>query len=221
MAIAFRSSDKNKATSANSVTVTKPAGTISTDFLIAYLHVDGTGRTINTPSGWTKLYDLTSNYHQVAVFHKVAGGSEPANYSFTTTGSTANMAAAICCYSGVDNSSPIHASANIVSLAFVTSHSSPNITVSLSNCWSVLVLTAEGFATSITPPSGYSLRADNDFNPVFGEMDDSNGIISTGTHNAGTWTTGQTKQTIMADLIIAPAAAAAQGGDLMPCMGVV
>jgi hypothetical protein len=221
MAISFRASALNKATSTTSVTVAKPAGTVIGDVMCAGFQVSSTGDTINTPSGWTKDYDLSSNFHHIAVFHKVAGGSEPANYTFTITGSNRDLAAGIDTYIGVDNATPIHNSGQLVDLNFITTHPSPTVAVTVANCWSWVFLTAEGFASGIGQQAGYVTRANMDYTPCFCETDDSNGTISTGSYNAGNWTTVQTKETIMVDMILAPAGAGGHRADLMPVMGAV
>ena len=64
-----------------SISCAKPSGTQSGDFIIAFLCL---GQVINSgvwnvPSGWTSAFVR----NQRAILYKVAGGSEPASYTFT------------------------------------------------------------------------------------------------------------------------------------------
>lgn len=70
-------------TDATSVTVTKPAGTASGHLMIAVTH-GYTADTFTPPTGWTflELEDDATNLRSRA-YMKVAGSSEPANYTFT------------------------------------------------------------------------------------------------------------------------------------------
>ena len=81
------------------------------DLLLAILSTD-TGTQTWSCSGWTQLFSVT-NTSNLAVMYKIAGSSEPDNYTFTyTTAETAN--AAILSIRDVDTSSPIanYATAN-------------------------------------------------------------------------------------------------------------
>lgn len=67
----------------SSVTVNKPGNTVSGDLLIAFMGMTtSTARTWTQPSGWTEVADQNATPN-VAVSYKVAGGSEPASYTFT------------------------------------------------------------------------------------------------------------------------------------------
>jgi hypothetical protein len=60
----------------------------------------------STPSGWTEIASVTDN--NAKLFYKVAGGSEPASYSFgSMIGLGATMVGTIVAFSGVDTASPI------------------------------------------------------------------------------------------------------------------
>lgn len=64
-------------------TCTKPASTASGDMLVA--HVYGAGSS-SGPAGWTKQIEanVSATYH-TSLWTKVAGGSEPADYTWTAT----------------------------------------------------------------------------------------------------------------------------------------
>lgn len=71
-------------TGTSTITLTKPTGVASGDFLVFLVNfVDG--NTLNTPSGLTLISSLNSAAGVVRnnMYTKVAGGSEPSNYSFS------------------------------------------------------------------------------------------------------------------------------------------
>ena len=68
-----------------SFTITKPSGTSDGDLLIAFISAQN-AYTVTNPSGWTQLYQLNTTVGKDAttvVCYKVAGASEPSNYTWT------------------------------------------------------------------------------------------------------------------------------------------
>lgn len=99
MAITFRS-----ASSSSTATITKPAGVVDGDVLIAYT-VNLTGAAITTPAGWVNISSQVSGVDlRLQCDRRVAAG-EPANYTFT--GAAQGIIAA---YIGVDNTTPVDVS---------------------------------------------------------------------------------------------------------------
>ncbi|MCH8867979.1 MAG: hypothetical protein IID58_14160, partial [Proteobacteria bacterium] len=156
-AVSYVASATATATSGNLI-IDKPIGTADTDVLIAHIGVDGgTGISVTPPGGWT-LIRRTDNGTSIALasYYLVAGGSEPANYTFTISGSTARTGA-ISTYAGVDNASPIDASSGqtgsgtSVTAASVTTASNDEMLVGLYS------LLNNG---TWTPPSGMAERYD-------------------------------------------------------------
>lgn len=74
-------------------TVSKPTGTQSGDFMLAYFFHHSSGETLTGPSGWTELTSDNASTNSGAVFYYTAGGSEPATYAFSSTSSANNGAA--------------------------------------------------------------------------------------------------------------------------------
>lgn len=71
-------------------TVAKPTGTASGDYLYALIVLfDTASYTITAPSGWTLVdgedYLSPPYYGRTAVYKKIAGGSEPVDYTWTST----------------------------------------------------------------------------------------------------------------------------------------
>lgn len=92
-----------------SITVNKPAGVVLNDVMIAVIAKEGNTANATAPAGWTLVAgsDLAGGTaRNGTVFYKVAGGAEPANYSFTLGAGTNHVAATIVAYFGVDVSGP-------------------------------------------------------------------------------------------------------------------
>ena len=89
--------------------VSKPANTVDGDLLVAILIRAITTATITGPTGWTKEEDQAHDGGDTTVWYKVAGGSEPADYTWSWTGNTKNIGA-ILRITGADTTTPIAAS---------------------------------------------------------------------------------------------------------------
>ena len=100
---AFRSSASNTLPSGNSsMTITKPSGVVSGDLLVFIFYRDNNQSMSTPPSGWTLDHDgaatIDGQSSKYYVSHKVAGGSEPANYTWTFGGGTGNKIGVILAY---------------------------------------------------------------------------------------------------------------------------
>jgi hypothetical protein len=98
----YRSASSASSVPITAISIAKPAGTTTDDVLVAMITVRG-APIISAPSGWTLIRSDTSGtvIHQ-ALYRKVAGGSEPASYSFTFDREIAASVGIIAAYSGVD-----------------------------------------------------------------------------------------------------------------------
>jgi hypothetical protein len=110
MAVAFRSSATAKYAAVTNITVTKPAGTVDGDMLIAFLSVGGASiPTIGAPSGWTlhtTYTDVTASGFTVRnhIYFKLAA-SEGANWQWTFT--VSNAECSVLAFTGADLTTPI------------------------------------------------------------------------------------------------------------------
>ncbi|WP_326646693.1 hypothetical protein OG884_18880 [Streptosporangium sp. NBC_01755] len=146
--------------------ITKPAGTAADDILIAFHSTDeGTLANMGTPTGgatWQSLatrgsggsFDLRSK-----VWWKVAGGSEPADYTFTQN-SAGRGCVAIAAIVGADITTPVVAQTG--NDAFSATAPTPGITPAGSSDlelrWAAAYPDFE--AGTWTPPPGYSEESD-------------------------------------------------------------
>ena len=94
------------------LTVAKPSGVAQGDFMLANIAInDGSMPSVTAPTGWTQILrtDYDTNISIVS-FWKVAGASEPTNYTWQLSPQT-RAEGGITRYSGVDTSNPIDAAA--------------------------------------------------------------------------------------------------------------
>lgn len=105
MAVAYRSSAfaaNTAATDQTSVTVTKPTGTVQGDAMFAI--VSGyQSVSVTAPSGWNLLASAVDSGTalRVRTYTKLAGGSEPSNYTWTWSGTGGSISAIHITCSGV------------------------------------------------------------------------------------------------------------------------
>ena len=145
-------------------TVPKPTGTVSGDLMLAFLEADGNIGVADwstlVPAGWTILYqELTGGTFTwwPMVAYKVAGGSEPASYAFSF-GVQAGRGV-IAAWSGVDNASPINASAQQINSTSSTTHNCPSVTPTVGDCMLVVAYfrrSSTGYP--YTAPAGMTVR---------------------------------------------------------------
>lgn len=150
--ITFRSSANATVTSGN-VTVNKPSGTVSGDVMIATIGVRPLAAVVTKPSGWTAIRRVDGANASLITYWKVAGGSEPASYTWSVDTST-GMAAGIMSFTGVDTSLiPVNVDGGSSSSAGSSILTAPSITTTVSN---TMLITAYAINSTAnwTPPSG-------------------------------------------------------------------
>jgi hypothetical protein len=105
--IQARSSSTSSNDATASLVLNVPSGTLAGDVMIATVDVEN-APALTVPGGWTTIDDTvsTSSNNRGATYYKVAGSSEPANYTWSWTGNQHN-AGGIVSFSGVDNTNVI------------------------------------------------------------------------------------------------------------------
>lgn len=155
-AIAFRAASSASITSGTTVTVTKPTGTVAGDVMVATVIARPVGATITAPTGWVLVRSTSQSAGpsiKFATYYKVAGASEPANYTWTLGGSAnSGVVVGVGSFSGVDNTSPINVEGGNTT-AFGYIHRANGVTTTLAN---TMVVSSHGFPSSspFTPPTG-------------------------------------------------------------------
>jgi len=153
--ITFRGSTSAGAPSGTlSLTINKPVGTAAGDVMIASIAVRPNTAAITVPAGWTpvrRIDNANANANSLAVYYKVAGASEPANYTWTFSTSTGS-AGGIHTFSGVDTGNPIDVEGGQNTASGLT-HATPSVTTTVTN---TMLVTSHAFSSSATwtPPGG-------------------------------------------------------------------
>ena len=120
-----------EAENALSVTAVKPTDTAQNELLLALHGADGSG-SLTEPSGFTLLSTLSNGSAIVGeVSHKIAGASEPADYS-ASRATVDDQILGLLRISGVDTAAPIHASATDTGNS--ATPTAPGLTTTAANC---------------------------------------------------------------------------------------
>ncbi len=93
-------------TASESAVITRPSNVVDGDLMVMILERADVTAAITGPSGWTKEEDTPHDGGDTTVWYLVAGASEPADYTWSWTGSTRNCGA-IQRVTGADTTTPI------------------------------------------------------------------------------------------------------------------
>ena len=153
----------NEGVSGNIQTVNRPQNVSEGDLIIVTLHYRMTNLTITSSDGFQLIRNETSGVDgnsrgTVAAFYKVATASEPATYTFTTSGNAAgnaNWRAVANRVTGHDMANPIgnHAGSNS-GVTTGTSRTVTSINTSLNRSLLVGAVTIRDNVTNLTVPTG-------------------------------------------------------------------
>lgn len=139
-------------TGGTSITINKPAGTVLDDLLIAAVATDG-NTAITPPAGWTVINIADqSGAVSFGVWWKVAGASEPGNYTFIWSGGSEQVVGWIMRFTGHDPVNPINTSATTGGSS--DTPSSPSVTTTVDNA---LILRLGAFDDDDTTPGAPGL----------------------------------------------------------------
>lgn len=119
-------------TATTSITMTKPAGTVAGDVLVASVGFAHPDATVANPSGWTQVPNLRGTIQsdqQGITWYKVAGSSEPSSYTFSGGSGTQAVSGSLSSFAGVDTTAPIaDTPAQTIVTSLSTSQTLPNST---------------------------------------------------------------------------------------------
>lgn len=158
----------NNGVYSTSITVTKPSGTTSGDWMLGIASGNWSALTYTPPSGFSELgsgLSTTVSDQDTHIYTKTAGGSEPADYTWTvdndshqcgivTIRGVLGIAASATSTSDTGNSSPI-------TVTF------PSVTTTATNQTILLIAAVDQSATADSTwsslPSGFTERLSTDF----------------------------------------------------------
>lgn len=156
---AFRSDAEVTTATMTNITITKPTGTTTNDILIAQIYREVTTDAVTLPGGWALIAEIEPKAdHQVTLAWLRAGGSEPANYTFSFANSYAG--GLIACYSGcVTSGNPWSATPTQNSGTTGATLTFSSVTTVDADCLLIALGTAWEGGTQ-TPPSGFTETSD-------------------------------------------------------------
>ncbi len=175
--------------------VNKPSGTTEDDLILAFAAFSGTATPATPGTGWTQIRRITkttgngddhSGSATFVIWRKIAGSSEPSSWSSTYTGTGTPLMTQTVAYRNVDTTSPIID--EDFGSAFGNSLTTNSVTNTDSKAWRVSAFTFTTNYGENTSSNEVSERADN-HTDVGAHPDmqigvyDSNGPVSTGSHN--------------------------------------
>jgi hypothetical protein len=152
--------------SATSIVIAKPTGTVAKDVLYAFLWTNDYDSTasVTTPAGWTSLGSQShqTNQYVIWVFRRVADGSEAANFTFSFSESVNYSAGTVVAYSGVNVNTPEDA-APVFTIGNVSTGTVNFTGLTITNHYSrVILCTFEtSRASTLTAPSGFAQKVSN------------------------------------------------------------
>lgn len=166
MAIAVRSSTTATNAGGTSLVINKPTGTALNDVLLAVCWVDSDGSatiaSIAAPAGFSQAgSNLTSTATSPCgkVFYKIATGSEPTTYTFTTL-TAASTSLSLIAISGADTSTPIGVNPTLGTGSAATAQIAPSISGVAGDMLLCSYSCEKATAITYTAPSGMTETTD-------------------------------------------------------------
>lgn len=184
--------------SGTNYTINRPSGVASGDLMMGFLAISGAASTVNVPAGWTLLSrevggsgSTTAFTH--AVIYRIAGGSEPASWSSSVSGSIGRpIMTTTAAYRNVNTTTPFIAYDGKAAVSG-TSITTDSVTNNNSAAWRV---SSFGMKQQSTTSSTWStnevverFEQIGGYDDFFGtddvvnlQVSDSNGSVSTGAY---------------------------------------
>jgi hypothetical protein len=154
VAIVLETTGASSQVSGTTLTLTKPASTVSGDVLVAVIRNATLTSPTTVPSGWTLAgtIDDATTVVRLFVYYLVCGGSEPANYAWIWAVG-ANKVGKLARYSGVNNTTSEDAAATTATTANSVSVACPSITTATDGAMVLTAFTGGGINISGIPPA--------------------------------------------------------------------
>lgn len=117
--IALRNAATTSTSNNTNLTINKPVGVVAGDLMLVNIAKGGNNTTAPSLAGWTLINGAnlgggTNRYG--AVLYKIAGGAEPANYTFALGTGTNSASGGIIAFSGVDGTTPFDVAPGTISV---------------------------------------------------------------------------------------------------------
>jgi hypothetical protein len=154
--VAVNSASNGSSSARTSIAVNRPAGTLWGQVMVASIVSNDDDPAFAAPAGWTLARQNTiTDALRHAVYWKVAGPSEPASYTWTTS-SSRRLAGGITSFAGIDRAQPIDAVSASINPSGTTVRAT-QVQTTVPNTM-LVHLAAVGAEGSLSPPSGMTER---------------------------------------------------------------
>lgn len=146
----------------NVLTISKPAGVLADDIMIASITVASSAIVVTPPSGWILLRQVDrsgTNSSTLRTYYRIATAGDPASYAWALSGGThVGAAGGIAAFSGADPVVPIADEAGAAT-ASSTTHLASSLTTVKANS---MLVTVHEYASAGTwsPPAGMTEAVD-------------------------------------------------------------
>jgi len=155
--IAFRAAATAQGNNLTALTLSRPAGVVVGDALVAVLDERGTA-TITAPSGWSLVRaDTNGTALRQAVYVRIAQATEPTAYTWTFA-SAQGATGIVLAYAGVNAAAPIDGSSGRVNASSTSISTQPLVTTAPGAA--VLGLFGTAVNSSISPPAAMTEQAE-------------------------------------------------------------
>jgi hypothetical protein len=144
-------SNANSSASANSITYTRPTGTVEGDRLVAFVATSAGGAVVTPPSGWTLEGKARAGGQAINIFTLKVPASNPASYQFTAN-ATGAIGGGVVAYRNAGKFAPILAQTSETSKIKV-----PRVTAPFRNEWALAVALADRNVSWTSPPGWTNL----------------------------------------------------------------
>lgn len=156
--------------STNSVTVDKPTGTQEGDIMFALAtRGDNKAEPNSTPSGWTRLAYKQGVWDYYGLYYKVAGASEPSDYTWGWSSSSKVTVVVAAYRGGFDGADPIDTYSSTAYTSGDNICRAASVTVS-SDDSPLLWVAGACVSTSFSLPNGFTEDADSTFKAQAGAI---------------------------------------------------
>lgn len=148
MAVAVAASTIAEVDGPTSIACAVPAGTAAGDVLaVAMTH--GVSSEVGDQSGWTTVAKATIGTTPTAMFYRVAGGSEPASYDFTSGGGRCTVS--MHRLTGVDTATPLDAAPLNPTQTSASSLTTASVTTVTAGALMLYDVSVQSSSATITP----------------------------------------------------------------------
>jgi hypothetical protein len=159
-AIFFNGSTSNRNTNVTLTSLVVPDSADAGDFTMVWVRIRDKALSVTAPSGWTIHGSWTDALSKTYLYKKVLTSADVGKRFAWTTPTKTKWAMLMACYSGVDQTTPVHVTASPSEATFRVTHTVPTITTTIAGCWIIRAVADTASATSKwSAPVGENVRA--------------------------------------------------------------